>query len=183
MNIWQKPYNIAVWTGQGGQDKIPSPPVAGFCDGGLLLYIDIAIVKKTILIYGLSLAALVGLLRVIEYRFLMHDFSFEFYIGTIALFFTTLGVWAGFRLTRKRTVLENSNFVQNAAEQARLGISPRELEVLDLISRGMSNQEIADRLFVSLHTVKSHTSSLFLKLDVNRRTQAIRKARELQLIP
>ncbi len=138
--------------------------------------------KKTILIYGLSLAALIGLLRLIEYRYLIHDLTLEFYVGAIALVFTALGVWAGLQLTRKRTVLANSNFVLNATELGRLGISPRELEVLDLMSCGLSNQEIADHLFVSLHTVKSHTASLFLKLDVRRRTQAIRKAKELQLI-
>ncbi len=139
--------------------------------------------KKTILVYGISLAALVGLLRFVEYRFFIHDLSLEFYVGTVALLFTGLGIWAGQKLTRRRTVLVNPNFALNETELRRLAISPRELEVLELISKGLSNQEIADQLFVSVNTIKTHTSNLFLKLDVKRRTQAIQRAKELQFIP
>src|SRR6267154_2073233 len=139
--------------------------------------------KKTILIYGSSLASLVALLKFIEYRYLIRDLSLEFYVGTVAFLFTGLGIWAGLKITRRRTVLVNPDFVLDETGLRRLGISRRELEVLELISRGLSNQEIADQLFLSLHTVKTHTSNLFLKLDVKRRTQAIQKAKELQLIP
>ena len=139
--------------------------------------------KKTILVYGLSLAALVALLKFIEYRFLIRDLSLEFYVGTVAVLFTGLGIWAGLKITRRRAVHINPNFVLNDTEIKRLCISHRELEVLELISRGLSNQEIADQLFVSLNTVKTHTSNLFLKLEVKRRTQAIQKAKELQFIP
>ena len=113
----------------------------------------------------------------------VHDLSTETYIGIIAVMFTTLGIWVGLRLTRKKTVATNYAFVFNANGLERLGISKRELEVLELIARGLSNQEIADKLFVSLNTVKTHVSNLFLKLEVSRRTQAIQKAKELQLIP
>ncbi len=139
--------------------------------------------KKTILFYGLTLAALVALLKFIEYRFLIRDLSLEFYIGMVALLFTGLGIWAGLKITRRKTVLVNPNFALNDTEINRLGISPRELEVLELISKGLSNQEIADQLFVSVNTVKTHASNLFMKMDVKRRTQAIQKAKELQLIP
>jgi len=139
--------------------------------------------KKTILFYGLTLAALVALLKFIEYRFLIRDLSLEFYIGMVALLFTGLGIWAGLKITRRKTVLVNPNFALNDTEINRLGVSPRELEVLELISKGLSNQEIADQLFVSVNTVKTHTSNLFMKMDVKRRTQAIQKAKELQLIP
>jgi DNA-binding NarL/FixJ family response regulator len=139
--------------------------------------------KRTILLYGISLAALVIALRLVEYRFLIHDLSMELYIGTIAIFFAVLGVWAGRRLTRKKTILVNADFVFDEPAAKRLGISPRELEVLQLMSGGLSNQEIADKLFVSLNTIKTHTSNLFLKLDVKRRTQAIQKAKELRFIP
>jgi len=139
--------------------------------------------KKTILIYGSSLASLVALLKFIEYRYLIRDLSLEFYVGTVAFLFTGLGIWAGLKITRRRTVLVNPDFVLDETGLRRLGISRRELEVLELISRGLSNQEIADQLFLSLHTVKTHTSNLFLKLDVKRRTQAIQKAKELQFIP
>src|SRR5258706_2432254 len=139
--------------------------------------------KKTILIYALTLAALVAFMNFIEYRFLIRDLSLKFYIGMVALLFTGLGIWAGLKITRRKTVLVNPNFALNDTEIDRLGISPRELEVLELISKGLSNQEIADQLFVSVNTVKTHTSNLFMKMDVKRRTQAIQKAKELQLIP
>jgi len=79
--------------------------------------------------------------------------------------------------------LVGPDFIFNESELQRLGISKRELEVLELISRGLSNQQIADTLFVSLNTIKTHSSNLFLKLDVNRRTQAVQRAKELRLIP
>lgn len=139
------------------------------------------IVKRTILLYGLILAAFVILLRWIEYRFIIHDLSLEFYLGAVAVLFTALGVWSGLRLTRRKAA--NPNFQFNEAGLKQLGISQRELEVLDLISKGHSNQEIADKLFVSVNTVKTHTSNVFVKLDVKRRTQAIQRAKELQLIP
>jgi NarL family two-component system response regulator LiaR len=139
--------------------------------------------KRTILIYGLSLAALIFLLKFIEYRFLVRDLSLEFYIGAIAIFFTVLGVWAGLKLTKKKTIIITNpafQFDQNRIDS--LGISKREYEVLELMAKGLSNQEIADKLFVSLNTIKTHSSNLFLKLEVSRRTQAVQKAKELQLI-
>lgn len=139
--------------------------------------------KKTILIYGLAMALFIFLLKYLEYRLLIHDLSTEIYVGIIAVTFTVLGVWAGLRLTRKKVIVTNGNFIFNENELQRLGISKREYEVLELVARGLSNQEIADKLFVSLNTVKTHTSNLFLKLDVSRRTQAIQKAKELRLIP
>lgn len=139
--------------------------------------------KRTIIIYGLSLAVLILLLKVIEYRFLVRDLSLEFYIGAIAIFFTVLGVWVGLKLTKKKTVIiTNPAFQFDQTRLDKRGISRREYEVLELMAKGLSNQEIADRLFVSLNTIKTHSSNLFLKLDVNRRTQAVQKAKELQLI-
>lgn len=139
--------------------------------------------KRTILIYGLSLAVLIFLLKFIEYRFLVRDLSLEFYIGAIAIFFTVLGVWAGLKLTKKKTIIiTNPAFQFDQTRIDSLGISKREYEVLELMAKGLSNQEIADKLFVSLNTVKTHSSNLFLKLEVSRRTQAVQKAKELQLI-
>jgi two-component system, NarL family, response regulator LiaR len=139
--------------------------------------------KRTILIYGLSLAVLIFLLKFIEYRFLVRDLSLEFYIGAIAIFFTVLGVWAGLKLTKKKIiVITNPHFQFDQSRIDSLGISKREYEVLELMAKGLSNQEIADKLFVSLNTVKTHSSNLFLKLEVSRRTQAVQKAKELQLI-
>ena len=126
---------------------------------------------------------MVFILKFFEYRFFVHDLSLEFYIGLIALIFTGLGIWAGLKLTRKKVIMLGPEFVFNAPELQRLGISKREYEVLELMAQGLSNQEIADKLFVSLNTIKTHTSNLFLKLEAKRRTQAIQKAKELSLIP
>jgi len=140
-------------------------------------------VKKTIILYGLAMAVFIFLLKYLEYRLLIHDLSTEIYVGIIAITFTALGIWAGIRLTRKKVMVTDGNFIFNEKELQRLGISKREHEVLELVASGLSNQEIADKLFVSLNTIKTHTSNLFLKLDVSRRTQAIQKAKELRLIP
>jgi len=139
--------------------------------------------RKTILLYGIALAALTGILKFIEYRFLVRDLSLEFYLGTAAVLFTGLGVWVGLRLTRRKVVIASPDFKLNEPELQRLGISKREYEVLELIAQGLSNQEIAERLFVSLSTVKTHSSNLFMKLDARRRTQAIHRAKELGLLP
>lgn len=139
--------------------------------------------KRTILLYGLSLAVLIFLLKFIEYRFLVRDLSLEFYIGAIAIFFTVLGVWAGLKLTKKKTIIiTNPAFQFDQSRLDNLSISKREYEVLELMAKGLSNQEIADKLFVSLNTIKTHSSNLFLKLEVSRRTQAVQRAKELQLI-
>ncbi|HRG78903.1 MAG TPA: LuxR C-terminal-related transcriptional regulator [Cyclobacteriaceae bacterium] len=139
--------------------------------------------KRIVILYGLALAVLVFLLKYLEYRLIVHDLSIEFYIGFVALFFTGLGIWAGLKLTRKQIVIVGPDFFLNEAELNRLGISRREHDVLELMAKGLSNKEIADKLFVSLNTVKTHSSNLFLKLEVSRRTQAVQRAKELRLIP
>jgi len=140
-------------------------------------------VRKTILIYGVALAALTVILKFIEYRYFVRDLSLEFYLGVVAILFAGLGVWAGLRLTRRKVVIANPDFKLNEPELQRLGISKREYEVLELMAQGLSNQEIADKLFVSLNTVKTHSSNLFMKLDARRRTQAVRRAKEFGLLP
>lgn len=138
---------------------------------------------RTALLYGVSLAILIALLRFFEYRFLVRDLSLEFYISLVAIVFTGLGIWIGPRLMRRRIVIVRPDFVLDATALDRLGISKREHEVLELMAQGHSNQEIADRLYVSVNTVKTHLANLFLKLEVSRRTQAVQKAKELRLIP
>ena len=139
--------------------------------------------RKTILLYGLAMAALTGILKFVEYRFFVRDLSLEFYLGVVAILFAGIGVWAGLRLTRRKVVIANPDFKLNEPELQRLGISKREYEVLELMAQGLSNQEIADKLFVSLNTVKTHSSNLFMKLDARRRTQAVRRAKEFGLLP
>jgi two-component system, NarL family, response regulator LiaR len=152
-----------------------------------------ALKNRSILIYGISMAALLFLLKWLELRFIIIDHAFEVYVGAIAVLFTSLGIWLALKLTKRkvRTIIVEKEvpvhigqpFRLNEEEVTRLGISKRELEVLQLITDGMSNQEIAERLFVSVNTVKTHTSRLFEKLEVKRRTQAIEKAKRLGLIP
>jgi two-component system, NarL family, response regulator LiaR len=139
--------------------------------------------RKTILIYGVAMAALTGILKFIEYRYFVRDLSLEFYLGAVAMLCAGLGVWAGMRLTRRKVVIATPDFKLNEGELQRLGVSRREYEVLELMAQGLSNQEIADKLFVSLNTVKTHSSNLFMKLDARRRTQAVRRAKELGLLP
>jgi two-component system, NarL family, response regulator LiaR len=149
--------------------------------------------NKVLLTYGVSLSLLLLLLKWLELRFVIFDHAFEIYIGAIAIIFTALGIWLALKLTKpkiERVVVEKEiyieksrEFVFNETEFTRLGLSKRELEVLPLMAEGLSNVEIASRLFVSLNTIKTHTSNIFLKLDVQRRTQAIEKAKRLSLIP
>jgi DNA-binding NarL/FixJ family response regulator len=141
--------------------------------------------RRTVILYGLSMAILLALLKLIEYRYIVRDIPLEFYIGAVAVLFTTLGVWAGLRLTRPKIVRVESNgpFRLDEANLQTIGISKREYEVLELIAAGLSNQEIADKLFVSTSTVKTHVSNVLGKLDAKRRTQAIQRAKELNLIP
>ena len=135
-------------------------------------------------LYGLALAVLVFILKYFEYRFWIRDLRVEVYIGVVAVLFTALGVWVGSKLLRGRKEAE-AVALHEVDEEAlrRIGISGRELEVLQLMATGNSNQEIADKLFISLPTVKSHSSSLFGKLAVRRRTEAVHKAKSLGLIP
>ena len=142
--------------------------------------------KRTIVLYGSALALVVFILKFIEYRFLVRDLSLEFYMSVVAVVFAAMGAWAGLKLTRKKTVVITVPAVDFKVDDEKvktLGISKREYEVLELMAKGLSNQEIADRLFVSLNTIKTHSSNLFLKLETKRRTQAIQKAKELRLIP
>lgn len=149
--------------------------------------------NKNIILYGSSLALLLLLLRWLEFRFLVLNHALDIYIGAIALIFTGLGIWLALKLAKPKTqtiivekevyVQPQEEFVLNEAELEKLAISKRELEVLELMAKGMSNQEIAERLFVSLNTIKTHSGKIFEKLDVKRRTQAVEKAKRLSIIP
>jgi len=143
--------------------------------------------KETIL-YGLALALLLFLLKWLELRFVIIDHAFEIYIGAIAFLFTALGIWLAVKLTKPKTVVVEKevyvkDFTLNENELNKLRLSKRELEVLQLMAEGLSNQEIAERLFVSLNTIKTHSSKVLEKLDVERRTQAVEKAKRLSIIP
>jgi DNA-binding CsgD family transcriptional regulator len=145
--------------------------------------------KKTILLYGLLGGVLVAGLKLVEYRFLVVEHSIEIYGGIVAALFAGLGIWLGLKLTKTketvviREVRVSGPFVVNAARQEQLGITPRELEILEAIAAGLSNREIAEKLFVSENTVKTHSSRLFDKLNAKRRTQAVQIGKEAGLIP
>ncbi len=148
---------------------------------------------KATIVYSISLALLLFLLKWLELRFIIFDHSFEIYIGAIALIFTALGIWLALKLSKPRVetvvvekevyVDRTENFVLDTSLISQLELSKRELEILGLLAQGFSNQEIAAKLFVSLSTVKTHNQNLFEKLDVKRRTQAVEKAKRLHLIP
>src|SRR5262245_58369488 len=135
---------------------------------------------KTILIYGALLAAGSFGLQWLQYRFLVHAYPLEVYLGLIALVFLALGIWIGARVFRR--VPHAAPFEANTRVQQTLGISERELQVLKLLADGRSNKEIANDLDVSPNTVKTHVARLFEKLEVRRRTEAILRARELGML-
>ncbi len=142
---------------------------------------------KYYFLYGASLALLLFLLKWLEWRFVVVDHAFEIYSGAIALLFTGVGIWAALKLARPPAAPTTPTAplpdgTVNKKEIQRLGLSSRELEVLQLMAEGLSNQEIAGRLFLSLNTIKTHASNIFEKLDVRRRTQAVEQARKLSII-
>ena len=146
--------------------------------------------KKTILLYGLVGGALIALMKVVEYRFLVVRHSLEIYGGIVALIFAALGIWLGLKLTKTKIVVQEvpvpvpaEPFVLNEAQQEKLGITARELEILQHIAAGLSNREIAAKLYVSENTVKTHAGSVFEKLSAKRRTQAVQLAKQAGLIP
>jgi NarL family two-component system response regulator LiaR len=147
--------------------------------------------RRYVLLYGLLGGVLIAGLRLIEYRWLVVEHSVEIYGGLVAAVFASLGIWLGLRLTRHtETVVVREvmvaapvNFVRDQSKLESLGITPRELEILQLIAEGLSNKEIAARAYVSENTVKTHSSRVFDKLGARRRTQAVQLGKELRLIP
>jgi two-component system, NarL family, response regulator LiaR len=146
--------------------------------------------KRHVLIYGLIGGILIALLNWVEYRFLVIEHSFEIYGGLIAATFAVLGIWLGLRLTATRQtivvkevpVAVSAPFVPDDRKREDLGITRRELEILQLIAEGMSNREIAEKLYVSENTVKTHSSRVFDKIGAKRRTQAVQLGKQLGLL-
>ena len=146
--------------------------------------------KRHVLLYGLIAGMLIAALKWMEYRFLVIEHSFEIYGSLVAATFAALGIWLGLRLTSKQArivikeipVPTGEPFRPDDSRREALGITPRELEILELIAQGLSNREIAEKLFVSENTVKTHSSRVFDKLGAKRRTQAVQLGKELRLI-
>jgi DNA-binding CsgD family transcriptional regulator len=147
--------------------------------------------RKHVLLYGVLAGILIAGLRLIEYRWLVLEHSIEIYGGLVAAVFAALGIWLGVRLTRHREKVvirevmlpASSAFVRDERKVESLGLTPRELEILELMAQGLSNKEIAARAFVSENTVKTHSSRVFDKLGARRRTQAVQLGKEFRLIP
>jgi NarL family two-component system response regulator LiaR len=150
--------------------------------------------KRHVLIYGLIGGILITVLQWTEYRFLVIEHSVEIYGGLIAATFAVLGIWLGLRLTRarERIVVKEvpaqavellGPFVPDERKREDLGITRRELEILELVAQGMSNREIAAKLYVSENTVKTHCGRAFDKLGAKRRTQAVLLGKQLGLLP
>jgi NarL family two-component system response regulator LiaR len=154
--------------------------------------------KRHALIFGLVGGLLIATLQYTEYRFIVIEHSIELYSALIAILFATFGIWLGLRITRTRKTIVTTKvlapesdrgvesaacFAPNTIQQKSLGITARELEILTLIARGLSNREIATQLFVSENTVKTHCSRAFDKLGATRRTQAVRRGKEFGLLP
>jgi DNA-binding CsgD family transcriptional regulator len=151
---------------------------------------NVLLKHKATITYSICLALLLFLLKWLEMRFTLFNHSFEIYIGSIAVIFTALGIWLALKLSKPKmvtVVVEKEVFVnRNVPDTAlisQMELSKRELEILTLLAQGHSNQEIAGTIFVSLSTVKSHLQNIFEKLAVKRRTQAVEKAKRLNLIP
>jgi two-component system, NarL family, response regulator LiaR len=147
--------------------------------------------KRHVLMYGLIGGLLIATLKWTEYRFLVIEHSVEIYGGLIAAVFAALGIWLGLRITTRRQTIvvkeiplpAGGPFIVDESKREDLGITRRELEILGLIAQGLSNREIADKLFVSENTVKTHSSRVFDKLGARRRTQAVQLGKEFGLLP
>ena len=155
--------------------------------------------KRHVLIFGVVGGVLIAVLQYTEYRFVIMEHSVELYGALVAVLFATFGIWLGLRITRRRETIREmvvvrevlvpaeapalEPFAPNTAQQQSLGITTRELEILTLIARGLSNREIATQLFVSENTVKTHCARVFDKLGAARRTQAVQRGKELGLLP
>jgi ATP/maltotriose-dependent transcriptional regulator MalT len=146
-----------------------------------------------VLLYGLVCGLLIAVLKLIEYRWLVVDYSVEIYGALVAAVFAVLGIWLGRKLTRERErvvvqevrveVPAPVTFLRDDRKVEELRLTPRELEILELMAVGLSNREIADRVQVSENTVKTHSSRVFDKLGARRRTQAVQLGKSLRIIP
>lgn len=146
---------------------------------------------RELLLYGLFSGVLILIVNLLEYRFLVVERSVQLYGVAVAVLFVGLGIWLGLTLKRRKEEAARASealaaagpFARDEERVQQLGITPRELEMLGLIANGLSNREIAERLFISENTVKTHLNRLFDKLGAKRRTQAVQLGKSLRLIP
>lgn len=149
--------------------------------------------RKQLILLGVVGGLLAAVLQFVEYRFLIVEHSIEIYGAIVAAIFSGVGIWLGLKLTKPKVLVREIpvevlvpapvDFVRDQTKVDALGLTARELEILEFIAAGLSNKEIADRANVSENTVKTHTSRVFGKLGAERRTQAVQLGKELRLIP
>ncbi len=147
--------------------------------------------SKQLILYGLMLGLLIFVLKWMQWQFLIRDNSIDIYVGLIAIFFTVLGLWIATQLIKPKIetvfiekeiiIHQTENFILNETELNRLNLSNREYEILQLLTKGKSNAEIAGNLFLSVSTIKTHVSNIFIKMDVKSRAQAIEKSKRLRI--
>lgn len=135
--------------------------------------------KKIVFVFSALIIALLALFKLSSYAYFSRDASIEFIISGIAIVFFFIGIYVNRKTIRPSADIDSSIDLKKVEQ---LGISKREYEVLVHISKGLSNREIANTLFVSESTIKTHVSNLLVKLDAKRRTQAIQKAKDLQIL-
>jgi ATP/maltotriose-dependent transcriptional regulator MalT len=157
-------------------------------------------VNRGLLVYAVAAGLVVAALRFVDYRFMVVEHSAAIYGAIVAALFAGVGLWLGRGLVRERIVTREMRvevpvevkvqapasgaaFVLNQTKADELELTRRELEVLQLMAEGLSNKQMADRLFISENTVKTHCSRLFDKLGAGRRTEAVQVARRWSLIP
>ena len=144
--------------------------------------------KNVVIVYGVPGGLLIAALRFAEYRFLVVEHSMQIYGGLVATVFAALGIWLGLTLTRREVRIPEvatarERFTADPARVREVGLTPRELDILQLMARGMSTREMAATLFVSENTVKTHAGRVLDKLGVNRRIKAVETARGLGILP
>jgi NarL family two-component system response regulator LiaR len=142
--------------------------------------------RQIVFFWGAVGGILIALLKLIEYKHFVHEYPSEVYGGLVALIFTAVGIYLGLKWTRNQKILvvrTGGPFLLDEANLREIGLTPREHEILGLIAQGLSNREIGTTLFVSENTVKTHSSRLFEKMQVSRRLQAVKRGKELGLIP
>lgn len=137
--------------------------------------------KKTVFIFATLIIALLALIQLSKFSIVKGKSSLEYIIAAVAIVFFFVGLYINKRKNQSKTSSVTSDIDTQKIED--LGLSKREYEVLCKIAKGHSNKEIASLLFVSESTIKTHVSNVYSKLDVKRRTQAIQKAKELQILP
>jgi NarL family two-component system response regulator LiaR len=144
--------------------------------------------NKKIIIFAIVIATIAMCLELLKYKLVIFDLAVELYATIISITFLTIGLYTGKKFIKPKEVIVEKHihvphFTLNEKGLEQLGLSKRECEILELMAKGLSNQEIATHIFLSVNTVKTHVSNILLKLDAKRRTEAITKARQQSLIP